>query len=95
LTFEFFHRAGDKFFGFADGLHHDLNIHRGLARLARALAVHAMLSDHSNGIGKAVEADGEASADGAHLEFMLFNFVATIVKNTHPWILSEKENPPR
>jgi hypothetical protein len=51
-----------------DALEDELDVHRGLAGLAGALAVHAMLADEDEGVGKDVQGDGEAAGLEAELK---------------------------
>ena len=53
--FQLRHHAADQVLGIADRFRDDLNIHRGLARLPRALAVNAMLPDQHQCVREHVE----------------------------------------
>ena len=77
------HYAGDQLLGVGDGFADQLHVHGGLAGLARALAVDAVLAHQHQRVGQHVERDRELAARLAHHEFVLFEFVAALVVNAH------------
>lgn len=78
-----FHHRGDQFLSVRDTAVDDLDIHGGLAGLARALAIHPMLADENEGVGKQIERYSEAAALQAHLEFEAFEVFFTVLIDGH------------
>jgi len=64
-------------------LRNDLDVHGGLAGLARALAVHAVLADQDQSIRQEVESDCEAAPLQAHHEFETFQVLGAVFVNGH------------
>jgi hypothetical protein len=60
-----------------------LEVERGLGWIAVGDAVDAVLADEDECVSKGVEGNGKAAAGCAHHEFVLFDFVAAVVKNGH------------
>ena len=82
-----FHHAADQVFGIHNLLSDDLNIHGGLARLACALAIHAVLADQHQGIGQQIERDGKPPAGNTHHELVFFELFATLFVYAHNFSL--------
>ena len=75
LLFQLGHYAGDQFLGVVDGFRDDLDIHRRLTRLSRALAIDTVLTDQYKGICKNIQSHRETSPWNSHHEFVLFQLV--------------------
>ena len=63
-----------------------LDIHRGFARLARALAVDAVLADEHEGVCEQIEGDGKASALWTHHELVVVEFAGFVFIHRHKFL---------
>lgn len=80
VFFEFEHDGGDELFGVDNGFHDNLNIHRGLARLAGALAIDAVLSDQYESVCQNIQSNRQPAASGTHHKLVFFQFFAPFVE---------------
>ncbi len=83
LLFERGHDGLDEGFGSVDAFKHGLKVEPGRGGIAVGDAVDAVLAGEDEGVGEQVEGDGEASAVGAHHEFVTLQFVAFFVEDGH------------
>ena len=83
IFLEFHHHTGNQLLGVGDALVDQLNVHGGLARLPRALAIDAVLADQHQGVGQQIERDRQTSPLPPHLEFVLFEGVLAVVEDGH------------
>src|SRR5205085_2924717 len=91
---QLFHYALDERFGVGNIFHDDLNVHHRLARPALALAVHTMLTDECQRVGKQVHADSQPPARQSHHGFIMIEFVVLLVEDAHlPIVTGARHNP--
>ena len=88
ILLQLFHHALDQFLGIGETLHNELNVHHGLARLALALAVDAVLAHERHGIGDGVHGDGQPAAGNAHHGLVMLQFFLLFVEYGHPLIVT-------
>jgi hypothetical protein len=80
---EFFHYGLDEFFSVGEFLGDHTDVHGGDGGIALAGAVDTVLADEDEGVGDAVERDGEAAAVAAEALFGVLEFVVMFLECRH------------
>ena len=73
-----FHHRLDEFFGVGEFLRDHTEVHRGNRGIAHAGAVDAVLADQDQGVGQAIEADGQSPAFFAKSLLVVFQFLGML-----------------
>ena len=84
---EFLHDGLDEFLGMGEFLSDHAEVHGGNGGIALAGAVDAVLADEDEGVGDAVEGDGEAATVAAKALLEMLEVVAVFVKGGHAGLL--------
>ena len=80
---QFFHYGLDEFLGVGQFLGDEADVQGGLGGIALGVAIDGVLADEDEGVGEAVEGDGEAAALGAEHLFIVVEFFAVFFKSVH------------
>ena len=80
---EFFHYGLDEFLGVSELLGDHAEVHGGEGGVALAGAIDTVLADEDQGIGDAVEGDGQAAAVAAEALLEVLQFVVMLLKCRH------------
>ena len=80
---KFFHYGLDEFFGVGEFLGDHAKVHGGDGGVALAGAVDAVLADEDEGVGDAVERDGQAATVASEALLGVFEFVVVFVESRH------------
>jgi hypothetical protein len=80
---EFFHYGLDEFFGVGQFLGDHAQIHGRHGRIAHTGAVDAVLADEDEGVGDAVERDGQAAAIAPEALLGVLEFVVMFLESRH------------
>jgi hypothetical protein len=80
---EFFHYRLDEFLGVSEFLGDNAQVHGGDGGVALTGAIDAVLADEDEGVGDAVERDGEAAAVAPEALLEVLEFVVMLFKSGH------------
>jgi hypothetical protein len=89
---EFFHYGLDEFLGVSEFLGDHAEVHCGDGGVALAGAVDAVLADEDQGVGDAVERDGEAATVASEPLLEVLEFVVMLLKSRHEGSFSRGHN---